>query len=233
VAVRRTAPEVSACEQRRTLRSVQWRLLADVPPEDVRLLLSVARRRKFSRGEVVFHEEDPADSLHLIVSGHFAIATHTPLGDRLWLAVRGPGDSFGEMAMPHADARRNATVTALEPAETFAVYKPEFERLRTQHRSIDAVLISMLVRTVEDLNARLLESLYLSTEQRLLRRLCELAEVYGSTIPLTQEELAECVGATRATVNQLLREEQERGTVELARGRTEIRDLDELTRRAR
>lgn len=212
---------------------MEWRLLADVPPEDVRLLLSVARRRKFSRGEVVFHEGDPADSLHLVVSGHFAIATTTPLGDRVWLAVRGPGESFGEMAAVRSDARRSATVTSLEQSETFAVYAPEFERLRAQHREIDTVLISLLARTVEDLNARLLEALYLPTEQRLLRRLRELADVYGDVIPLTQEELAECVGATRATVNQLLREEQERGTIELARGRTEIRDRDELARRVR
>lgn len=211
---------------------MHWRLLADVPDEDVRLLLSVARRRTFDRGEVVFHEEDPADSLHLIATGHFAVARTTPVGDRVWLAVRGPGESFGEMAAVRSDARRAATVTALERSETFAVYRPEFERLRTQHREIDAVLIAMLAQTVEDLNARLLEALYLSAERRLLRRLCELADVYGDVIPLTQEELAECVGATRATVNQLLREEQERGTVELARGRTEIRDLDEVRRRA-
>src|SRR5690242_12208396 len=100
---------------------MQWRLLADVPDEDVRLLLSVARRRRFDRGEVVFHEDDPADSLHLIATGHFAIAKMTPLGDRVWLAVRGPGSSFGEMAVTRSDARRSATVTALERSETFAV----------------------------------------------------------------------------------------------------------------
>lgn len=218
--------------------SVQWRLLADVPEEDVRLLLSVARRRTFARGEVVFHEHDLGDSLHLIVSGHFAITTTTPLGDKVWLAVRGPGDNFGEMAMTRPEARRTATVTALERSETFAVYKPEFERLRAQHRAVDTVLISLLVQTVQNLNARLLEALYLSTEQRLLRRLCDLAEAYRAAdeeivIPLTQEELAEFVGATRATVNQLLRDEQEQGTVELARGQTRIRDLAELERRAR
>lgn len=218
-------------------RLVQWRLLADVPEEDVRLLLSVARRRTFGRGEVVFHQDDPGDSLHLIASGHFAITTMTPLGDRVWLAVRGPGDTFGEIAMTRAESRRTATVAAIEASETFAVYKPEFERLRAQHRAVDAVLISMLVQTVENLNARLLEALYQSTEQRLLRRLCELADAYTAAdgevvIPLTQEEVSEFVGATRATVNQLLREEQERGTVELARGQTRIRNLAELRRRA-
>ena len=135
--------------------------------------------------------------------------------------------------MAEPTARRSATVTALEQSETFAVYTEEFERLRAHHRQVDAMLISLLSQTVADLNARLLEALYLSTEQRLLHRLCELADVYGDVVPLTQEELAECVGATRATVNQLLRAEQERGTIQLARGRTQILDLDGLRRRVR
>jgi CRP-like cAMP-binding protein len=52
-------------------------------------------------------------------------------------------------------------------------------------------------------------------------------------IPLTQEVLAEMAGSTRQTVNQVLREEQERGTVELRRGKTVVLDAAELARRAR
>lgn len=95
------------------------------------------------------------------------------------------------------------------------------------------MLIALLAGTVRSLNARLLEALYLPAEQRLARRLLELADAYGPVVPLTQEALAEFVGTTRATVNQLLREEQERGTVELSRGQTRIVDLAALERRAR
>ena len=56
---------------------MQWPLLADVPPEDLRQILAIARRRTFSRGEVVFHHGDPADSLHLIVSGRFSRSAST------------------------------------------------------------------------------------------------------------------------------------------------------------
>jgi CRP-like cAMP-binding protein len=215
---------------------MQWRLLSSVPEEDVRLLLSLARRRRFDRGEVVFHEGDPGDSLHLIASGRFSIRVTTPLGDTVWLAVRGPGDAFGEIALAHDDQRRSATVAALERAETFAVYKDDFERVRREHRELDRILISLLAGTVRSLNARLLEALYLPAELRLVRRLLDLAEAYASddgiVIPLTQEELAEFVGTTRATVNQLLHEEQERGTIEVSRGRTRILDLVDLERRA-
>jgi CRP-like cAMP-binding protein len=217
---------------------VRWRLLSGVSDEDVRLLLSVARRRRFQRGEVVFHRDDPGDSLHLIVSGHFAIRVMTPLGDTVWIAVRGPGENFGEMALVDETARRSATVEALEPAETFAIYRDDFERLRSDYPRIDRLLIAFLVGEVRMLNERLLEALYLSAERRLLRRLHELAAIYRgedgtAVIPLTQEELSEFAGASRATVNRVLREEQERGTLELRRGKTHILDLELLARRAR
>lgn len=217
---------------------MRWRLLSDVPDEDVRMLLSVARRRRFERGEVVFHRDDPGDSLHLIVSGRFAVRVMTPLGDMVWIAVRGPGEHFGEMALVEDEARRSATVSALADAETFAVRKLEFDRLRERHPGIDRVLIAFLAGEVRMLDERLLEALYLPAERRLLRRLRELSEVYGqpdgsALIPLTQEELAEFAGTARATVNRVLRQEQARGTLELQRGKTRVLKPEELARRAR
>jgi CRP-like cAMP-binding protein len=218
--------------------AVHWRLLSDVPEEDVRLLLSVARRRRFERGEVVFHRDDPGDSLHLIVSGRFAVRVMTPLGEMVWIAVRGPGENFGEMALVDDDARRSATVSALEHAETFAVRKPEFDRLRERYPSVNRVLIAFLAGEIRLLDERLLEALYLPTDRRLLRRLRDLSEVYrgadgSAVIPLTQEELAEFAGAARATVNRVLRDEQTHGTIELQRGKTRVLDPEELARRAR
>ncbi len=216
---------------------MEWRLLEDVPVEEVRELLRVARRRRFSRNEVVFHRDDPGDSLHLISKGRFAIQVMTPLGETATIAIRGPGESFGEMALVGA-ARRSATVLALEDAETFSIYQPEFERVRRQHPGVGDVLTRFLVSEVRMLNERLLEALYVPVERRVLRRLVELAEMYPGTdgvpvIALTQEALAELAGAARPTVNQVLREEERRGTIELARGKTRIVDLAALQKRAR
>jgi CRP/FNR family transcriptional regulator, cyclic AMP receptor protein len=217
---------------------VEWALLSGVPAEEVRLLLSIARRRSFSRGEVVFHADDPGDSVHLISAGHFAIKITTPLGDTVTLAVRGPGENFGEMALVGGAGRRTATVEALEPAETFAVYQGDFERLRREHPEIEQVVSAFLVGEIRMLHERLMEALYVSSERRVLRRLVELARVYdgaetSSGLPLTQEELARWAGASRGTVNRVLREEQERGTLELRRGRTIVLDLEALRKRAR
>ena len=115
--------------------SVQWALLAGVSDEEVRELLRIARRRRFERNEVVFHQDDPGDSLHLIVKGRFSVRVTTPLGDAAMIAVRGPGESFGEMALVAEEPRRTATLTALEDAETFAVYRLEFERLYHARRN--------------------------------------------------------------------------------------------------
>ena len=59
--------------------------------KDVRRVLGIARRRTFKRGEVVVHEGDPADSLHLVVSGRFAVQRTTRLGEDALIAVHGPG----------------------------------------------------------------------------------------------------------------------------------------------
>jgi CRP/FNR family transcriptional regulator, cyclic AMP receptor protein len=214
---------------------MRWRLIQGVPEEEVRRLLSIARRRRFSRNEVVFHRDDPADSLHLIQTGRFAIRIMTPLGETATLAVRGPGDSFGEMALVAEGGRRAATVAALEDAETFAVYVDEFQRLRMEHPSVNEVLIGFLAAEVRRQNKLLLEALYVPVERRVLRRLAELAELYGdgeAAITLTQEQLAEIAGTSRATVNRVLREEHERGTVGLQRGKTILLDVEDIARRA-
>jgi CRP/FNR family cyclic AMP-dependent transcriptional regulator len=217
---------------------MRWRLLAGVPEEEIQHLLSVARRRRFARNEVVFHRDDPGDSLHLIVKGRFAIRITTPLGDTVMTGLRGVGDHFGEMALVAEDRPRAATLVALEDAETFAVRKPEFDRLRAQYPGVNDVLVRLLAGEVRLLDERLLEAMYVPAEKRLLRRLCELAEFYrrengAVDVPLTQEQLAELAGTSRATVNRVLREEENRGTLELGRGKTTIRDAQALAKRAR
>ncbi|MDX6475435.1 MAG: family transcriptional regulator, cyclic receptor protein, partial [Gaiellaceae bacterium] len=120
---------------------MSWPLLADLPAEDVRELLQVARRRTFGKGEVVFHEGDPADSMHLIEKGRFAVRTRTPLGDTALLAIHGPGAAFGELALMTREAKRSATIAALEPGETRSVYRDDFARLQKRHPGVNEILL--------------------------------------------------------------------------------------------
>ena len=217
---------------------MEWRLLEGVPSEEARQLLSAARRRRFRKGEVVFHRGDPADSLHLISKGRFKVQVMTPLADEATIAIRGPGESFGEMAIVGTGAKRSATVEALEESETFSILESEFHRLRREHPAVNQLLIQFLADEVRMLNERLLEALYVPVDRRVLRRLAELARVYGTAdgevvIPLTQDELAGLAGTTRPTVNQVLRALEQDGLVELGRGKTIVVDADALAARVR
>jgi CRP/FNR family transcriptional regulator, cyclic AMP receptor protein len=162
----------------------------------------------------------------------------TPLGDQAMIAVRGPGESFGEMALVGEKAGRAATVEALEEAETLCVYETEFARLRHEHPAVTEFLIGLLAAELRIMNQRLLEALYLPVERRLLRRLSELSQLYQAgtndvvDVPLTQEELAELAGTSRATVNAVLGDAQTRGLVELRRGKVRIVDQAGLAARA-
>ena len=217
---------------------MKWQLLAEVPEDALRALLTIARRRTFARNEVVFHDGDPADSLHLISKGRFSVRITTPLGDTVTLSVRGPGDAFGELALLGRERVRSATVSALEPAETHSVYRDDFERFRREHPPVNDVLIGILADRLRRLSEQVVEAFYVPADQRVIRRVCELAEMYAhgdadTVVPLTQEEIAELAGTSRATVNRVLREAERKGAVELRRGRTAVLDLEGLARRAR
>ena len=211
---------------------MEWELLAGVPVEDARRVLAIGRRRTFGRGEIVFHQLDPADSLHLVAAGRFAIRRTTPLGEDSLLAIRGPGDFFGELALVSGGAR-SATVQALEAAETLAVFRTDFDELRRRYPQVDQVLVLMLAQELQRMDELLSESHYVSAERRVLRRLLEVANAYGGAeVPLTQEQLAALAGTSRATVNAVLSAERQRGTLRLQRGRTVLIDRAALERRA-
>jgi len=210
---------------------VEWRLLAGVSAEDVSRLVAVAQRRTFRRGQVVFHDDDRADALHLVVSGHFAVRVTIPTGEAVLLAVVGAGDAFGELALV-SDRRRGATVQAFTDGETLALHRDAFEALRRARPQVDRSLAVILAERLRRVNDLLMEAHYVDADVRVRRRLVELGEAFDGTIPLTQEEIAQTAGTSRATVNRVLREEEAAGAVELGRGRTTITDAAALQARA-
>jgi len=193
-----------------------------VPEQELR---RAGRRRRFDRGEVVFHRDDPGDSLHLVASGRFAARVITPVGDAATVSLHGPGDVFGLLAVLSPHGRRTATVVALEQAETLAIPRSAFLQLRASHPEVRDAVEQVLVMQVAATTDRLVEALYTPVAVRVRAHLIQLAALYGDlaaaevTIPLSQEHLAGLSGTTRETVNRVLKQEQERGSVRLARGR--------------
>jgi CRP/FNR family cyclic AMP-dependent transcriptional regulator len=211
-------------------------LFASLPAEDMRRVLAVARRRTFARNEVVFHRGDPADSLHIVTEGRFAVRVATRFGDSATLALRGPGEVFGELALLSVETTRSATVAAIEPGETQSVHVDDFTRLRKTHPGVNEMMLVILSSQLRRTNDLLLEFLYLPAERRVRRRVLELAEVYAggeatAVIPLTQVHLAGLAGTSRETVNRVLRDEAARGTIELGRGRIVVLDVAALSSR--
>jgi CRP/FNR family transcriptional regulator, cyclic AMP receptor protein len=213
-----------------------WRLLEPLRTDDREAFLALARRRSFARGEVICHEGDPADSLHLVEHGHLAVQGGLASGATATFTVLSPGDYFGELALLRADHRRTATVVALEPSRTLCVAATAFDALCQRNPGVERVVSALLADRIDLLSRRLLEAMYESLDRRVYRRLLELARSYqGSdgvaSIPLSQAQLADLVGATRPPVNQVLQRLAALGVVRLSRARIDVVDLAALERR--
>lgn len=203
-----------------------------------RRVIGRARRRTFGRNEVVFHEGDPGEAIHVITSGHVAIRITTAMGERVTLTVLGPGEAFGELALLAPDSSRTATAVAVEGLDTFSIHRRDFEELRREDPRVERLLVDALAARVSRLSGHLIEALHEPVEVRVARRLLVLADTYRSangqvSIPMTQEDLASLAGTTRPTVNRVLRELEDAGAITIGRGRVEVVDLGSLERQAR
>ncbi|UFS94727.1 Crp/Fnr family transcriptional regulator [Nocardia huaxiensis] len=217
----------------------QFELLDALSPNEQREFIAACTPRRFRRRDIVCHEGDPGDCLHLITTGRLIVRVTTPLGHTATLTILGPGEMFGEQALLSPDARRTATIVAVTDAATLTLNRVQLERLRAEHPQVERFLTNSLAAQVRRLSASVLEALYLPVETRVLRRLSHLARVYGdengrpAQIRLTQEDLASMAGTTRATANKVLRELEEQGVVRLSRGSVTVLDRARLERRAR
>jgi CRP-like cAMP-binding protein len=218
---------------------MEWKLFGSLSPDEQRSVISRTRRRRFQRGEVIFHEGDPGDSMHLIAKGHVAIRRTTPLGDVATLLVLGPGDFFGELVLVSPDSGRNGTAVALDVAETHLLHRSEIDDLRRENPGIDRFLLDAMAKEIRRMSTLLSEALYVAVEKRVWRRLLEVAGTYGTdgglaeVVPLTQEDLAGLAGTTRPSTNKALRTAEKAGLITMSRGNIQLLDPEGLARWAR
>ena len=216
---------------------MEWPLLASLPEAERRAFLDLARRRAWSRNEVICHAGDPADSLHLVTAGRLSVRVSLASGDTATINILRPGDYFGELALLSSDGHRTATVTALEDAETLVVSGSAFHALCAGWPAVERTVATLLARRVDELSQQLLEARYVGLDRRLHRRLVELCDDYGAdqegpvVIRLTQAQLGDLVGATRPSLNQALQRLVDQGIVSVSRGRVEV--LDEARLRSK
>lgn len=221
------------------MSAVEWPLLSSLPPEVRSRVLAATRARRYARGEVVFHEGDPGESLHLIKLGRLAVRVSADSGESATLRILRPGDAFGELALLRRDGghQRTASVTALEEVETLALGRGAFSALCVSHPQVERLLMELMAERIDQLSQRLLEALYVGVERRIMRRLSELVDIYGEAgrppvIPLTQDDVAALAGTTRPTANQVLQRLASQGILTVRRGSMVINDVKMLRSRA-
>jgi CRP/FNR family transcriptional regulator, cyclic AMP receptor protein len=214
-------------------------LLDRLSESDRRDVIRAAVRRRYRKGDSVFHAGDSGDSMHLIVKGRVAIQVVTTAGDTVTLNVLGAGQTFGELALV-SDGVRSATVVSLEELETLTLSRRDVDALRDLNPGLQRFLIEVLADQVARLSRLVMEAHFVSAEKRVVLRLADasrsFADVEGETasvIPLTQEQLAGLAGTTRPTANRVLQELAGRNVIAIARGRIEIIDQVALDRQAR
>jgi CRP/FNR family cyclic AMP-dependent transcriptional regulator len=216
-------------------------LFSGLGPEPLRAIAQTLRRRRFRRGEVLFHEGDPGDSLFIVASGAVKVVVPSEEGGEAILATLQRGDFLGELALLDG-APRSASAIALEATETLALPRERFNALVASEPVIRDALLSSLAGELRRLTAHVAELHFLDLTGRLAARLARLAEEHGTReadgsirldAPLTQSDLAAMIGATRQSVNKLLGEFVEEGLLRLDRDAIVIPDLEALVRSSR
>lgn len=204
----------------------------------LRAVAGALRRRRFRRNEVIFHQGDPGDSLHIVADGAVKIVLPSPEGEEAIIATLREGDFFGELSLLDG-APRSATATALEPSETLVLPRGIFMQLLDEDTALRDALLSGVARELRRLTSHVEELHFLDLAGRLAMRLTRLAreadpDAAGEVRlnwPYTQSDMAAMIGGTRQSVNRLLADLVLDGLVRLEPDNLVITDLAELARR--
>lgn len=213
-------------------------LFAHVKADALERLASQMRRRRFRRGEVIFHQGDIGDSLQVVASGSVKIMLASAEGEEAIIATLQPGDFFGELAILDG-APRSTTATAIEATETLALPRERFLELLAEDPRIGQALLQALAGELRRLTGHVEELHFLDLAGRLATRLVRLARDADPTAvgrvdlswPYTQSDLAAMIGGTRQSVNRLLSGLVEEGLIAVDRDTLTIMDVARLEER--
>jgi len=194
-----------------------WPLLSD---DERTALAGLGRTTVYPPGAVMCVEGDPNTHVFVLVDGWVKIVGVTSDGHELTLALRGRGDTVGEVA-GETTGYRNATVQAVGTVRALIVPYERFSSFLDAHDGADRAYRRMVTRRWNDAESMLRARSVTSGAQRLAGLLLELADSELQTaMTLTQEELASLTGASRATVTRALSNWRRRGII-----RTGQRDI--------
>jgi CRP/FNR family transcriptional regulator, cyclic AMP receptor protein len=215
-------------------------LFAGLDEATAELLGSAMTTRSVDRGHVVFTEGDTGDRLFIVLDGKVKISRSATDGRENLLAVLGPGEMFGELSLFDPGAR-TATATAVTDSALASLDHDDLRPLLLAQPTVAAQLLAALAQRLRRTNEAMADLVFSDVPGRVAKALLDLAERFGDPEQegvrvrhdLTQEELAQLVGASRETVNKALSEFANRGWLRLEGRSVLLLDQDRLARRAR
>lgn len=213
--------------------------LAELGQPHLEALRGRGWRRRFARGSTLFEEGASSEQVMIVLSGRVKISHFTADGREIILAVRGPGELLGELSAIDQEPR-SATALAAEPVEVLVLSVEDFQQFVSTTPRAAMVLLLGLTRRLREADRKRIEFAAFDTVGRVALRLLDLADQFGEpagtgvriTLPLSQQELAGLIGASREAVSKALQQLRKRGWIETQRRGISILDPDALRRRA-
>ena len=215
-------------------------LFAGLDTEPVEALAPRLERSTASRGDVVFAEGEQGDSLWVILDGRVKIGRRSADGRENMLALLGPGELFGELSL-FDPGPRTATAVALTDVTLAKLSHTDLRPWITSHPEVGERLLQVLARRLRRTNDAMADLVFTDVPGRVAKALTDLGARFGTEEGdglrvqhgLTQEELAQLVGASRETVNKALADFASRGWLRLEARSVVLLDRERLGRRAR
>jgi CRP/FNR family cyclic AMP-dependent transcriptional regulator len=215
-------------------------LLAALDDEDAEALLSQMTPHRMERGDILFREGDRGDSLYVIADGKVKLGRTSTDGRENLVAILGPGEMFGELSL-FDPGPRTMTATAVAETTVLGFGNDALTRVLTGRPEVPKALLAALAKRLRRTNEHLADLVFTDVPGRVAKALLDLSDRFGRSVDggvlvshdLTQEELAQLVGASRETVNKALADFATRGWIKLEARAVVLIDLDRLRRRAR
>ena len=218
----------------------QTPLFAGLDDEAAAALSSSMVEYRMRRGEVLFHEGDSGDRLYVVTEGKVKLGRTSADGRENLLAILGPGQMFGELSL-FDPGPRSATVTAVTDCTLQSLGQDELGRWLNGRPEVAKGLLAQLAGRLRRTNDVVADLVFSDVPGRVAKALLDLSSRFGRVADdgvhvhhdLTQEELAQLVGASRETVNKALADFASRGWLRLEARSVVLMDVDRLKRRAR
>jgi CRP-like cAMP-binding protein len=212
--------------------------LASLSDEDADALRAAGVRRRYGAQVTLVHQDVEAGPVVVLLGGRAKIAV-TEAGREAIFGVVGPGELIGELAAIEGSPR-STTVTTLEPVDALVIRRSDFLGVLDRRPRIALAILRVVARRLRYADAQRAQFATLDVAGRLAQRLLELSERFGSEredgieirLPLSQEELANWVGASREAVSKAFQLLRTLAVVETGRRRVTVRDVDALRRQA-